>query len=324
MIPSLKETYQDHLRQRLEELKKNPHLLKEEIDKETLTKMEKALQKLDNLFKMPEFKGLDSFHLGLRKGYQDLKKILGYGDIMSWAHHLIPKGLTAIGRLNKFESGVIRVLQKLPKIIEIVKGGESDWRKGEWDPNKPIEALVSDETQAELKKIILNAMQRGEGTVFGDKLPYIDNDEAASELLMLSFNQMMKLSQAVSRSPVLDQAQAEAPQIARDAAAGSESGEVATDPEAKRVTSKQPTASLLPPKPESQPKKTPIQASLGTKKALEDVYKMSERIAKGIYPTRPDGTVKLDKNVETFRDEFINNLVKWMIEQGFVGKPPTK
>lgn len=207
MIPTLKKTHRVALQRKLQEFRENPEALNEAINQKQIDEMQKALKTLTTLFKAPEFKNLESFRLGLQKAQGKLNDILGSNQLMQW----LKQGLigSELDNVAKFTKGVTTLLRQLPQITDFVKN-EVSIDDEKWNPDISISQMLSDMSgvmpgQVEhgaqvdkLRKLILKAMKPA-GFMAGD-LPYVSSEEAADELMALTYNQIKKLGEMASRS----------------------------------------------------------------------------------------------------------------------------
>ena len=195
MLPSLKSSYEKNFQKMLEEYSRDPSLLTEVISQQVVDDTDRRLNKLTNILKMPEFKDLVSFHLGLQKAHKEISSMHTHGDVRKWASSWLPKGFTALGRLTSFTTGLTNLLRQLPKLTSSVKGSMDAERRAAWDPNKPLSELLDSDAIDMLTKIAVKAMEPP--TAFfqlSTGLPYVNDKEAAAELLELSYNQLLSLS----------------------------------------------------------------------------------------------------------------------------------
>lgn len=226
MIPSLKSMYELNLQKRIDEIKANPELLKEAVDQRMIDEMERSLGKLSKILSAPELASLDSFHLGLQKAHEELTNVLAAGPITTWVHERLPKGLTAIGRLAAFTTGITKLMKQLPQIVNIVKGRMGAERQVEWDENAPLHQALDSDSTNKLLSILEKAMAPSSGFLsFSQGLPYVKESDVANEILGLSFNQLRAFSgasKAVEPPAVTSQAKELAQDVKAASAAGSE------------------------------------------------------------------------------------------------------
>lgn len=200
MIPNLRQTHESKLKNYLLELKTNPELLQEYYDQQQLDSMRKALKKLTEIFKNPEFKNLTSFQMAIQKAYAELHDLLDKNKLV----RALKLG-SELKRITTLISGMSTLFNQLPTIVEIAQGSMPE----NWGADDPISAVISNgdvtsfsggKTQ-KLRRQIKKAMKPG---AFSD-LPYINSDEAITELLNLSINQITKLHEIFAASHIMKQ-----------------------------------------------------------------------------------------------------------------------
>lgn len=322
MLPSLKSMYSSKLQSILEEIKKNPQIIREVIDQRMIDEMDKSLKKLAGVLKTPELASLDSFHLGLQKAHNELSNILAFGDLRSWAHSFIPKGFTAIGRVASFTTGLTKLLKQLPKIIDIVKGSMDSERRAAWNPNEPLDRLLDSDTSTKLLKIIVKAMEPPDELLsFTWGLPYVNDKEAAAEILGLSYNQLAAFSKS-SQTLQTPNTFAQADEIGQDIknVLGKEEHEDAGDERQSRAGSSTGAPErLIIPGGGQAAAALPKQAQQPTTRAVES--DLSDIFDETLYSMLGERGLK-NKNFEQFKPKFIKNMLMLMLKKNYIKREP--
>lgn len=319
LIPTLSETYNKNKQELLESVAKNPELLREVLDQGMIDEMESALTKIAKLLSAGELEKLGTMRFGLQKAHDELSRVLDYGPIKQWASTLLPKGFTALGRLSIFTNGIARLFKQLPKIVGIVKGSMSDARRAMWDENKPLDDMIDDKTKKRLRSIILKAMTPTQSFNFlGSKgLPYINDDEAVSELLSLSFNELSKLAElATTVSDITPKSTAAQSNIAQDIKAivtkePQKQPQERTQPAAAGPT---PRAPVVPPAASAQKpaEKSKVPMPLRANIAELDIAELIKQTHVEQYgETRP-----ITKPAGQLYDAITMNLIQYLKEKG--------
>jgi hypothetical protein len=201
MIPSLKQIHETRIKQRLVELKNDPQLLAEIqsfYDEDQLDQMHKALKSLTKIFSIPEFKSLTSFQLGFQKAASKLNDLLSTNRI---TRAIMLK--SELKDIAIFTDGISRLMRQLPKIIDLAKDSIS--YEGEWDVNEPVSQIYQKASEySKFKSLRLNIIKSMKPGMFSN-MPYINTEEAATELLNLSLNQLAKLEAQVGRGRAVQQ-----------------------------------------------------------------------------------------------------------------------
>lgn len=321
MLPSLKSTYESEIQKKLEECRKNPELIREAIDQRTIDGMEKSLNALNSILKAPELQSLSSFQLGLQKAHADLADILGYGDIRKWAHSLLPKGFTAMGRIAAFTSGLQRLFKQLPTIINIVKGSMGDGR--EWDENVPMDKLLDSDATTRAIKIIKQSMTPPNGLTFlSTGLPYVKDEEAAAEVLGLTYRQLLSFNETSQQAKVAIPVSPK--ELGSDIKTVVQGQQTEPAPEAQPKTQKPidqgsgerlvipgPTKGQAPVSPAQPAASVPTAASLGSD--ISDVWD------EAIFNMLGERGLK-HKMLSEFKPKFIRSLLNLMLKKNYIRK----
>jgi len=203
MIPTLKKNFEVKQQTLLENIKKNPELLREAINDDQLENLSTSLKALDRMLSDPAFNLLKGFRSGIQQASDEMLELLNQGPVRSWVSQILPDSFTTLGRIAAFQTGIGNTLRQLPKIANVVRTSLDSGRgDGSWDPDAALSSMLDVAKQQKVRKIILNSL-RPPGLLGWLKIkgiPYINDEAAANQILKLSFTQMKTLSDVVTNS----------------------------------------------------------------------------------------------------------------------------